>query len=74
MAEETNTNPGASKEELIGYHKGSINTLISERNELLKIVQITEQLIRAHAKELETLGVKISSESQDQNQNPAPQQ
>ncbi|MDP3881270.1 MAG: hypothetical protein Q8Q31_00115 [Nanoarchaeota archaeon] len=59
MAEEK-PNQEVSKEELIGYHKGSINTLISERNELLKIVQITEQLIRAHVKELETLGVNIN--------------
>lgn len=51
-----------SKEEKIGYHKGSINTLIAERNELLKIIQITESLIQAHAKELEALGVKIAKQ------------
>ena len=49
-----------SKEEQIGYHKGCLNTLIAERNELLRIVQITESLLQAHAKELEALGVKIS--------------
>ena len=49
----------SSKEEIIGYHKGSLNTLIAERNELLKIVQITESLIQAHAKSLHELGVKI---------------
>ena len=49
-----------SKEEQIGFHKGAINTLIAERNEMLKIVQVTESLIQAHAKELENLGVKIS--------------
>ncbi len=48
-----------SKEEKIGYHKGSINTLIAERTELLRLVQITESLIEAHAKELQTLGVKL---------------
>lgn len=51
-----------SKEERVGYHKGSINTLLAERNELLKIVQITEGLIQAHIQELEKLGVKLSSE------------
>ena len=51
-----------SKEERIGYHKGAINTLLAERAELLRIVQITEGLIQAHSKELESLGVKISSE------------
>ena len=49
-----------SKEEMKGFHKGSINTLMGERTELLKIVQITENLIQAHAKELEKLGVKVS--------------
>ena len=48
-----------SKQEKIGYHKGAINTLAAERGELLKIVQITESLIQAHAKELESLGVKL---------------
>ena len=52
-----------SKEEKIGYHKGAINTLVAERNELLKIVQITEGLMQAHAKELETLGVKLPTAS-----------
>ncbi len=52
-------NVQVSKEELIGYHKGAINTLVSERNELLRIVKITEQLMQAHLKELESLGVKL---------------
>ncbi|MFH1308137.1 MAG: hypothetical protein ABIH72_04765 [archaeon] len=48
-----------SKEEEIGYHKGSLSTLINERNELIKMAQITEQLMQAHLKRLEELGVKI---------------
>ena len=48
-----------SKQEQIGYHKGSINTLAAERNELIKIINITESLIKAHAKELEKLGIKL---------------
>jgi len=48
-----------SKDEMIGYHKGSINTLLGERNELVRLVQTSEALIQAHAKELEKLGVKI---------------
>jgi hypothetical protein len=50
-----------SKEEQIGFHKGSLNTLIAERNELLKMVNITEQLIGAHIKSLEALGVKLET-------------
>ncbi len=49
----------SSKEEIIGYHKGSLNTLIAERNELLKIVTVTESLMQAHLKALQELGVKI---------------
>ena len=48
-----------SKDEQIGYHKGAINTLLAERNELIRIASLTEGLISAHVKELEKLGVKI---------------
>lgn len=48
-----------SKDEQVGFHKGSINTLIAERNELIKIIQVTESLMQAHAQELEKLGVKL---------------
>jgi hypothetical protein len=49
-----------SKDELIGFHKGSINTLVAERNELLRIVNVTEGLINAHVSELDKLGIKIN--------------
>ncbi len=49
------------KEEQIGYHKGAVNTLIAERNEMLRIINITEGLIKAHIKELEKLGIKIKN-------------
>ena len=48
-----------SKDEQIGYHKGAISTLVAERNELVRIVTITEQLVQAHVKELEKLGIKL---------------
>lgn len=48
-----------SKEEQIGYHKGCANTLTAERAELLRLVGITEALIKAHIQELSKLGVKI---------------
>lgn len=53
------TAPEISQEEEIGYHKGSLNTLVNERNELFKMVQIVESLMQAHMKRLEELGVKI---------------
>ena len=48
-----------SKDEQVGFHKGAINTLIAERNELIKIIQVTEGLMQAHAQELEKLSVKL---------------
>ena len=51
--------PPMPKEEQIGYHKGALSTLIAERNELLRLVSITESLMQAHASELEKLGVKL---------------
>ncbi len=51
--------PPMSKDEQVGYHKGAISTLVAERNELLRLVQITEGLVQAHVKELEKLGVKL---------------
>ena len=51
--------PAMSREEEIGYHKGAISTLVNERNELIKMAQIVEQIMQAHMKRLEELGVKI---------------
>jgi hypothetical protein len=60
--------PKMTKEEQIGFHKGAINTLMAERNELLRIVKVTEDLMNAHIKELENLGVKlIKKEDNPQN-------
>ena len=51
--------PKISKEEEIGFHKGALNTLINERNELIKMIQNIESIMQAHFKRLEELGVKI---------------
>ena len=48
-----------SDEERVGFHKGSIQTLVNERNEMIKIVQVTESLIKAHIEELKKLGIEI---------------
>lgn len=54
----------ASKDEQIGYHKGALNTLIAERNELIRIVGVTESFIQAHVKELDKLGVKFEKKEE----------
>jgi len=60
MAEESKQDKEPSKDEQIGYHKGAIQTLVNERNELVKIAQITESLIKAHLEELRKLGLNIA--------------
>jgi len=49
------------KEETIGFHKGALTTLIKEREELVRIVNIVDQLIHAHKKSLEDLGVDLEA-------------
>jgi len=52
-----------SKDELIGFHKGALNTLGNERNELAKMVNVVEQLMQAHMKALKDLGVDLEAEA-----------
>ncbi|MEK6812651.1 MAG: hypothetical protein AABX86_00890 [Nanoarchaeota archaeon] len=50
------------KAEQVGFHKGSLTTLAKERQELLRMVAITEQLIQAHLNALKDLGVDLEAE------------
>ena len=52
-----------SKDEQVGFHKGSIATLAKEREELLKIVNIVEQLIQARNESLKKLGVDLEAQA-----------
>ena len=54
----------ASKDEQIGFHKGALTTLAKEREEMLKILSIVEQLMQMHIKSLQELGVDLQKESQ----------
>jgi len=51
-----------SKEEQIGFHKGALSTLAKERTEMIKILQIVEQLMKIHLKALQDLGVDLTKE------------
>ncbi|MCM2324940.1 MAG: hypothetical protein NDI94_00615 [Candidatus Woesearchaeota archaeon] len=67
MAEDT------SKEEQIGFHKGALSTLAKERQEMLKLVGVVEQLMQMHVKALQELGVdlqKMAEESQKKGDKP----
>ena len=46
-------------EEEIGFHKGAINTLVAERNELVKMIGNIEAILKAHLERLKELGVDI---------------
>ena len=48
--------------EKVGFHKGCLSTLTKEREELLRIVAITEQLMQVHVKALQDLGVDLLAE------------
>ena len=58
MAEET------SKPEQIGFHKGALSTLAKERQELMKLVSIVEQLMQMHVSALKELGVDLQNMAQ----------
>ena len=60
MAEE------ASKDEQIGFHKGSLTTLAKERQELARILGIVEQLMQMHIKALKEMGVDLVEEAKKQ--------
>jgi len=52
-----------ANEEQVGFHKGSLTTLAKERQELMRMLQIVEQLMQAHLKALKDLGVDLEAEA-----------
>ena len=56
------TKQNNDKAEKIVFHKGSLATLTKEREEMLRILQIVEQLMQMHIKELKNLGVDLVAE------------
>ena len=54
-----------SKDEQIGFHKGSLATLAKEREEFMRILQIVEQLMQMHIKELKDLGVDLQKQAKE---------
>jgi hypothetical protein len=66
--------PQANKDEQIGFHKGALSTLAKEREEMIRILQIVEQLMQMHIKGLKELGVdleKAAKEAQKKEKAPA---
>ena len=56
-------------EEKIGFHKGCLTTLAKEREELLKLVNITEQLMGLHVKSLKEFGIDLEEEAKKAREN-----
>ena len=54
------TKKTVGKEEQIGYHKGAIATLVKEREELVKLVNVVSSLIQMHLEGLQKLGVDLT--------------
>ena len=63
-----------SKDEQIGFHKGSLSTLSKERQELARILGIVEQLMQMHIGALKELGVDIQKEAEESLKDPKQQQ
>ncbi len=59
-----------SQDEQIGFHKGALATLAKEREEMLKILQIVEQLMQMHIKGLKDLGVDLEKAAEDAKKDP----
>ena len=55
----------ASKDEQVGFHKGSLATLAKEREEMQKILSIVEQLMQMHIKALKELGVDLEKAAKE---------
>ena len=65
MVKEEPKKESSDKNEKVGFHKGSLATLTKEREELLRILQIVEQLMQMHIKELKDLGVDLVAQAKE---------
>ena len=59
------TEQKVSKDEQVGFHKGALSTLAKEREEMMKILNIVEQLMQMHVKALKDLGVDLEKMAKD---------
>ena len=62
-SKKTSNSSSGNNTEMVGFHKGSIATLAKEREELMRILQIVEQLMQMHIKELKNLGIDLMAEA-----------
>lgn len=62
-----------SKDEQIGFHKGSLQTLAKEREELARILGIVEQIMQMHMGALKELGVDLGADVANTTVTPTPE-
>jgi len=62
-----------SRDEQVGFHKGSLSTLAKEREEMIKILGIVEQLMQMHIKALKELGIDLEAQAKSAAQHAAAQ-
>ncbi|MBU2590054.1 MAG: hypothetical protein KKA65_03900 [Nanoarchaeota archaeon] len=51
-----------SKDEQIGFHKGSLAVLAKEQEAFMQMLSLVQQFMQAHIKALKDLGVDIEAE------------
>ncbi|MBW6451402.1 MAG: hypothetical protein K0B02_01615 [DPANN group archaeon] len=51
--------------EKIGFHKGALDCLVKERNELSRLLNIVNSLVEMHIRGLRDEGVDINKEAQE---------
>ncbi|MDD4877519.1 MAG: hypothetical protein PHO02_00600 [Candidatus Nanoarchaeia archaeon] len=52
----------ATKDEQIGFHKGSLAVLAKEQEAFVQMLSVIQQLLQAHVKALKELGVDLEAE------------
>ena len=53
----------SSEAEKVGFHKGALTTLAKEREEMMKILTIVEQLMQMHIKALKEMGIDLAEQA-----------
>ena len=48
--------------EQIGFHKGALSTLSKEREELLRILNVVEQIMKMHVNSLKEKGINLTAQ------------
>lgn len=59
-----------SEEKQIGFHQGALTTLIKEKEALMNMLNVVDQLINMHSKGLSELGVDVQNQSSAKEKEP----